>query len=99
MWLELSEEEYNIIKSALEQCNLFGLNYLLKKQLNGKSTKNVKHIPENAIKAANTYFSSSDTIIDNHVRWDENGDALVMTWQRVPSVYIQEHDCGCNGSV
>ena len=95
MWLELSEEEYGIVRSALEHCKLFGLNFLLKKQNQSRSPKNLKHSSENAIKAANTYFASSDTIVGDYVKWEENGDALVMTWQKVPAIYIEEHDCNC----
>jgi DNA gyrase subunit B len=39
----------------------------------------------------------NDSIAENiysFVKWDENGDALVMSWQKVPQNYITE-DCGC----
>jgi len=94
MWFHLEKEEFEMISEALLQCNLHGLNFLLKSQLYELSPVNPFHNKINAVKAAKTYFSASDTIIDDYVRWEDNGDALVLTWQKVPKDYI-ESDCNC----
>ncbi len=98
-WIQLSDEELEVIQSALSHLNLHGLNFLLKTQFSTLSPYNIKHNKANAIKAAQTYFSADDLIInEDYVRWESNGDALVMAWQRVPKDYIPEEDfdCGCN---
>jgi hypothetical protein len=99
MWINLSKEEFDIIINALQHCNLYGLSFALKHQTNESSPLNTKHTKLNAIKAAQTYFSANDLIIkEDCVEWTEEGDALVMAWQKVPSAFIEEanSDCGCN---
>ena len=97
MWIELSDEEYDVICSVLEHCNLNGLNFLLRSKLHEVSPVNSKHNKPNAVKAAQTYFSASDLVIEEgaSVKWTPEGDALVMGWQITPKAYIEEHDCGC----
>ena len=96
MWLKVTPEEYQVIISALEHCNLHGLNHLIKSRYLENSPKDVKHTKGNAIKAAQTYFASSDVLINaDYVEWEESGDALVMCWQKVPKEYIEYSDCNC----
>ena len=97
MWVNLEEDEISIIIEALSHCNLHGLNFLLKSKIIEGSPINPKHTKNNAIKAAQTYFSATDLEIkdDAGVEWSENGDALVMSWQLVPHAFIVESDCGC----
>jgi hypothetical protein len=95
MWFYLDKEEFEIIDSLLEQSNLHGLRFMLKSSLSELSPYNPRLTKSAAIKAAITYFSADDLIIESDfVKWDENGDALVMSWQKVPQNYITE-DCGC----
>jgi hypothetical protein len=94
MWIYLEKEELQVIEDALKHCGLHGMNFLLRSQLLEPSPVNPRHTKESAVKAAKTYFSASDTIIDDYVKWEPNGDALVMAWQKVSSAYIDE-DCGC----
>lgn len=97
MWLEFDPEEIDVISEALKECNLHGMNFLLKSKLNNLSPRNIKHSRKNAVKAAQTYFSADDLIIeDDYVKWTEEGDALVLCWQKVPQKFIVEEDCGCN---
>lgn len=100
MWIYLEDEEYNMLDELLVKSNLHGLRFLIKRHLVEISPANPKHTKKAAIQAAKTYFSASDLIIgDDHVKWLDNGDALVMAWQVVPSVYITESDCGCKDKV
>ena len=95
MWINISEEEYAVISQALNHCNLHGLNFLLKTKRGDYSPHNPKHTRENAVKAAQTYFSANDLIInDDCVQWAEDGNALVMAWQKVPALFIEEK-CNC----
>ena len=98
MWIHFEKEEFEVIESLLEQSGLNGLKALIKAQLYQHSPRNFKHTAENAITAAQTYFSASDLVIDEYVKWDTNGDAFVMSWQKVPKEFILEKnsDCGCN---
>jgi hypothetical protein len=96
MWIELDSEELDVITEALKHCNLHGMNFLLKSQLNSLSPRNIKHSKKNAVKAAQIYFSADDLMVeDDYVKWTEEGDALVMCWQKVPKEFIVEEDCGC----
>lgn len=97
MWIKLEKEEFELISDLLAKNNLHGLNYMIKSRLSEISPKNIKHDKQAAIKAAKTYFAADDlTINDDFVLWDDNGDALVMSWQKVPSAYLIESDCNCN---
>lgn len=94
--MKIEQEEWDIISELIYQHNLHGLNYLILSRIESRSPLNKKHTRAGAIKAAQTYFSSSDTIIeDDFVKWDEEGNAMVLTWQKVPSAFIVEEDCGC----
>jgi hypothetical protein len=94
MWINLEEEEFEVISDVLKHCNLYGLHFLIKQRLAELSPVNPKHTKLGAVKAAQTYFSASDVIIEeDFVKWLPNGDALVMAWQVVPSVYIDSEDC------
>ena len=99
MWINVSEEEYAVITQALEHCNLYGLSFLMRTKRGDYSQVNINHTRENAVKAAQTYFSANDLIIENDcVRWTDDGDALVMAWQKVPAIFIEEQKaggCGC----
>lgn len=94
MWLQFNNEEITLLNDALDQCKLHGFKHLLYTRITENSPVNPKHTQTNAVKAANTYFSANDLIIDQYVKWEENGDALVMCWQKVPQSYIEE-GCGC----
>lgn len=97
MWIKLEQEEFELISDLLSKNNLHGLNYMIKSRLSEISPKNMKHNKQSSIKAAQTYFAAEDLIInDDFVLWEDNGDALVMAWQRVPSAYLIESDCNCN---
>ena len=98
MWIDLSEEEIQIITETLQHCNLHGLNFNIRSKLVDFSLDNPKLLKKNAIKAAQTYFSADDLIIeDDYVKWTDEGDALVMCWQKVEKAFIAEsEDCGCN---
>lgn len=97
MWLKLSEDELNVIKMTLKQCNLLGMLLLIEKQLLKTSPLNYKHKDKSAIKAAQTYFSATDLVFndDEYVQWDEDGNAWVMGWQKIDKDFISEEDCNC----
>jgi len=100
MWIDLSDEEIQIITETLKHCNLHAFNFSIRSKLVNFSLDNPKLLNKNAFKAARTYFSADDLIIeDDYVKWDEDGNALVMCWQKVPKEYINEQElggCGCN---
>jgi hypothetical protein len=97
MWIDLSDEEIQIITETLKHCNLHALNFNVRSKLVNFSLDNPKLLRKNAVKAAQTYFAADDLIIeDDYVKWTEEGDALVMCWQKVEKSYIEtEPDCGC----
>ena len=64
MWINLEDEEFEIVCDVLKHCNLFGLHFLIKQRLAELSPVNPKHTKLGAIKAAQTYFSSNDVIIE-----------------------------------
>jgi len=97
MWIDLSQEEIEIITETLKHCNLHALNFNFRTKLLDFCLDNPRLLNKNAIKAAQTYFSADDLIIENdYVKWTDEGDALVMSWQKVPKNFINEENCGCN---
>lgn len=100
MWIHLEDQEYEVISELLRNSNLHGLDFLIRTRLSEISPANPQHTKAAAVLAAQTYFSANDLIIENDfVKWDKNGDALVMAWQKVPSAYIPQStnfDCGCS---
>jgi hypothetical protein len=96
MWVYFEKEEFEVIESLLEQSGLNGLKALIKAQLFQDSPKNLKHKKNGAIDAAKTYFAANDLEIDDYVKWDNDGNAHVLSWQKVPKEFIVENsDCGC----
>jgi hypothetical protein len=96
MWIDLSEQEINLIAECLKHCNLHGMHLNLRTKLIDFNINNPEQRNKNAVKAAQTYFSADDLIIeDDYVKWTDEGDALVMAWQKTPKEYIIEEDCGC----
>jgi|688.fasta_scaffold09792_19 hypothetical protein len=98
MWIQFSAQEIDLIESALLACGLD----TLKDSISGRvlndyqSPVNRQHTRKQAVKAAQTYFSSDDTFIENdYVRWDKDGNALVLVWQKVPKDMIEDADCNC----
>jgi hypothetical protein len=95
MHLKLSDEEFVLIIESLRKNNLHGLASIITTQITCNSPINNKHTQGAAVEAAKTYFSADDLVIGENVEWLENGDALVVCQQKVPSNYIQEKNCGC----
>lgn len=96
MWVELEQDEFEIIDALLANANLHGIRSLLLQNKNSICPYNPKLTNQAAISAAQTYFSADDlTINEDYVKWDKSGNAEVLAWQKVPIEYIKEEDCGC----
>lgn len=98
MYVNLDDEQLLIIQELLIRHNLNGLNALINEQLLSHHPNNNKLTNENAMKAANTYFSADDISFENYAKWDDEENAYVLSWQKVPRAYIEEQEkggCGC----
>ena len=69
MYVNLDDEQLLIIQELLIRHNLNGLNALINEQLLSHHPNNNKLTNENAMKAANTYFSADDISFENLFRF------------------------------
>jgi len=95
MHLNLDREQIIIIQELLLKHNLYGLNSLINDQLKNTHPNNTKLTNANAYKAANTYFLADDIQFEEFAKWDDDENAYVLAWQKVPRAYIEEGGCGC----
>jgi hypothetical protein len=98
MILNLDREQIIIIQELLLRHNLFGLNSMINDQLTLAHPNNPKLTNTNALKAAETYFSANDISFENFAKWDDEENAYVLSWQKIPRIYIEEQaqgGCGC----